>query len=80
MRSPSLFHSGDVTMPKLKVLYFIQTIKPTNYDRQAASYIEAAVSFRNFNHVKPDSAVEACDAVMGVAIPSQYHDKPNLSA
>jgi hypothetical protein len=66
-------------MPKSRVLYFITTSKPTNYDRQRASTMNAAVSFRNVAFVKPDSPAEPCDAVMGVSIPTQYQTKPRRS-
>ena len=59
-----------------KVLYFISTNKPTNYDRQRAAKTAQAVSFRNLAYVKPDSPVEQCDAVMGDVIPTQYADVP----
>ncbi len=63
-------------MPKLKVLYFIDSSKPTNYDRQRAAYSGQAVSFRNLANIEPDSPAEPCDAVMGVVIPAQYAAKP----
>jgi hypothetical protein len=59
-------------MAKLKVLYFIQTSKPTNYDKQVAVYTGQTVAFRNAALVKPNDPVEPCDAVMGAPIPSQY--------
>ena len=67
-------------MSKHKVLYFIQKSQPTNYERQVASHIEAAVSFRNVNLIKPDVTAENCDFVVGDVIPPQYQDKRNLSA
>jgi hypothetical protein len=63
-------------MPKLKVLYFISSSKPTNHERQAAFYTGQAVAFRNVTFVKPNDIAEPCDAVMGVPIPSQYADIP----
>lgn len=65
-------------MSKLKVLYFINSSKPTNYDKQRAVYTGQAVAFRNVAHIKPNDAVEDCDAVMGAVIPAQYVDKPVL--
>ena len=66
-------------MPKLKVLYFISSSKPTNNDKQAAFYSGQAVAFRNVALITPNAPVEECDAVMGAAIPAQYANKPHLS-
>lgn len=65
---------------KLKVLYFIATERPTNYDRQRASKLSvaAAVSFRNIKYVKSDSPAEVCDAVTGDFIPAQYTARPRI--
>lgn len=62
-------------MLKPKVLYFISTDRPTNYDRQVASKLEASVSFRNIKNVKP-GPIEACDGVTGIAIPTAYQGQP----
>jgi|GEM_PF-5462184 len=67
-------------MPKLRILYFIHSSKPTNHERQAAFYTGQAVAFRNVAFVKPDDIAEPCDAVMGVPIPVQYKDKPTFTA
>ncbi len=64
-------------MAKPKIIYFITTSKPTNYDRQRASTMNAAVSFRNVNLVKSGDPAEACDGVAGVVIPQQYQHKPD---
>jgi hypothetical protein len=61
---------------KPKVLYFINTPQPSNYDRQVAGTLTAAVSFRNIKNIKPTDKAEACDGVTGVVIPAQYQDKP----
>lgn len=66
-------------MLKPKVLYFISTDLPTNYDRQVASKIEASVAFRNIKNAEP-GLIEACDGVTGVSIPAAYQDKPTAKA
>lgn len=60
---------------KPKILYFINTSQPTNYDRQVASRIGASVSFRNIKNVI-GTTVEPCDGVTGVVIPAPYQGKP----
>lgn len=61
---------------KPKVLFFIATNRPTNYDRQRASKLDASVSFRNVANIKATDPIETCDGVTGGPIPTQYVGKP----
>ncbi len=66
-------------MSKPKILFFIQSSRPTNHERQVAMYANGAVFFRNANLIKPDDHAEHADAVMGAPVPSQYADYPRLN-
>jgi hypothetical protein len=59
-------------MPKLRILYFINSRKPTNFEKQRAAHTGQTVVFLNPADVKPDDKAEECDAVMGAVIPQQY--------
>lgn len=60
-----------------KVLYFIADNRPTNYERQRAAKLDAAVAFRSVRYVKSTDAAEQCDGVTGNPIPTQYVGKPS---
>jgi hypothetical protein len=57
-----------------RILYFINSRKPANHERQRAAHTGQTVVFRNLADIKPDDKPEECDAVMGAIIPAQYAD------
>lgn len=62
-----------------RIILFIASDAPTNYDRQLAASVPVPVVYRNSVKIKHNDEPEPCDGVMGAYIPKQYLGRPTAN-